>query len=142
MAIAPKLQQKQTTSLVMTPQLQQAIKLLQLSNIELEAFVEEQLESNPLLERGTGDENRREEAKAAREALDAFSEVNMDTPSSASDNLDVPDEVIHVQASAADVGGSVDWSKSGSGGSFSGSQGYDAIENSETENTLHVCLNE
>ena len=61
MAIAPKLQLKQGQSLVMTPQLQQAIKLLQLSNIELAAYVEEQLESNPLLERGTGDENRRGE---------------------------------------------------------------------------------
>ena len=61
MALAPKLQVKQGQSLVMTPQLQQAIKLLQLSNIELAAFVEEQLESNPLLERGTGDENRRED---------------------------------------------------------------------------------
>ena len=38
-------------SLVMTPQLQQAIKLLQFSNIEVAAFVEEELERNPLLER-------------------------------------------------------------------------------------------
>ena len=38
MAIAPKLQLKQGQSLVMTPQLQQAIKLLQLSNIELAAY--------------------------------------------------------------------------------------------------------
>jgi len=50
----------------MTPQLQQAIKLLQLTNIELSAFVEEQLESNPLLERGTGDENRRGEDVVVR----------------------------------------------------------------------------
>jgi RNA polymerase sigma-54 factor len=42
---------RQGQSLVMTPQLQQAIKLLQLSNIELSAFVEEELERNPLLER-------------------------------------------------------------------------------------------
>ena len=44
MAIAPKLQLKQGQSLMMTPQLQQAIKLLQLSNIELAAYVDEQLE--------------------------------------------------------------------------------------------------
>ena len=35
----------------MTPQLQQAIKLLQMSNFELEAYVEGELERNPLLER-------------------------------------------------------------------------------------------
>ncbi|MEM7398379.1 MAG: RNA polymerase factor sigma-54 [Pseudomonadota bacterium] len=51
MAINAKLEMRQTQSLVMTPQLQQAIKLLQLSNIELTAFVEEELERNPLLER-------------------------------------------------------------------------------------------
>ena len=48
MALAPKLQARQGAQLAMTPQLQQAIKLLQLSNIELSAFVEEQLEKNPV----------------------------------------------------------------------------------------------
>jgi RNA polymerase sigma-54 factor len=42
---------RQGQSLVMTPQLQQAIKLLQLSNLELAEFVEQELERNPLLER-------------------------------------------------------------------------------------------
>lgn len=51
MVLSPKLTLRQTTSLVMTPQLQQAIKLLQLSNIELSAYVEQELEQNPLLER-------------------------------------------------------------------------------------------
>ena len=46
-----RLDLRQTTSLVMTPQLQQAIKLLQLSNLELSAFLTEELERNPLLER-------------------------------------------------------------------------------------------
>ncbi|PKU23423.1 RNA polymerase factor sigma-54 [Telmatospirillum siberiense] len=50
MALSPRLDLRQTQSLVMTPQLQQAIKLLQLSNMELTAFVEEELERNPLLE--------------------------------------------------------------------------------------------
>ncbi|NNE56961.1 MAG: RNA polymerase factor sigma-54 [Hellea sp.] len=140
MAIAPKLQQRQSQSLVMTPQLQQAIKLLQLSNIELAAFVEEQLESNPLLERGTGDDNRREEAKAARAALEEFKEVSMDTPSAAEQSVDVPDHVTHEQSSVADVGGSVDWSKAGSGGSFNGSDDYNVIENAEAELTLQEHL--
>src|SRR3546814_13522960 len=41
----------QSQSLVMTPQLQQAIKLLQLSNLELAAEVDRELEQNPLLDR-------------------------------------------------------------------------------------------
>src|SRR5579863_6993600 len=51
MALTPRLDLRQSQSLVMTPQLQQAIKLLQLSNIELSVFVEAELEQNPLLER-------------------------------------------------------------------------------------------
>ena len=51
MTLAPRLELRQSQSLVMTPQLQQAIKLLQLSNLELSSFVEQELERNPLLER-------------------------------------------------------------------------------------------
>jgi RNA polymerase sigma-54 factor len=51
MAISAKLELRQSQQLVMTPQLQQAIRLLQLSNLELGTFVEEELERNPLLER-------------------------------------------------------------------------------------------
>ncbi|EME68698.1 RNA polymerase factor sigma-54 [Paramagnetospirillum caucaseum] len=55
MAIGPRLDIRQTQSLVMTPQLQQAIKLLQLSNFELAAFIDQELERNPLLEREEGE---------------------------------------------------------------------------------------
>ncbi len=51
MALLAKLVMRQGQSLVMTPQLLQAIKLLQFSNVELSAYVEEELERNPLLER-------------------------------------------------------------------------------------------
>ena len=54
MAITQRMDLRQAQSLVMTPQLQQAIKLLELSNQELAAYVEQELEQNPLLER---DEN-------------------------------------------------------------------------------------
>jgi len=50
MSIGPRLEFRQSQSLVMTPQLRQAIKLLQFSNLEVAAFVEEELERNPLLE--------------------------------------------------------------------------------------------
>ncbi|MCR9222985.1 MAG: hypothetical protein NXH70_02855 [Hyphomonas sp.] len=52
MSAYQRLDMRQGQSLVMTPQLQQAIKLLQLSNIELAEFVAEEIERNPLLERG------------------------------------------------------------------------------------------
>jgi RNA polymerase sigma-54 factor len=52
MALGPRLDLRQSQSLVMTPQLQQAIKLLALSNLEIEAFIAEEIEKNPLLEGG------------------------------------------------------------------------------------------
>ncbi|MGE0723977.1 MAG: RNA polymerase factor sigma-54 [Alphaproteobacteria bacterium] len=51
MLLGPRLELRHAQSLVMTPQLQQAIKLLQMSNLELASYVEEELERNPLLER-------------------------------------------------------------------------------------------
>src|SRR4051795_7966201 len=57
--LSQRLQLRQSQSLVMTPQLQQAIKLLQLSNLELGEFVEAEIEANPLLELG---ETARDEA--------------------------------------------------------------------------------
>ncbi|MDA9423261.1 MULTISPECIES: RNA polymerase factor sigma-54 [Bradyrhizobium] len=53
MALTQRLEFRQSQSLVMTPQLMQAIKLLQLSNLDLTTFVEEELERNPLLERAS-----------------------------------------------------------------------------------------
>jgi len=52
MALGPRLDLRQSQTLAMTPQLQQAIKLLALSNLEIEAFLGEALENNPLLEAG------------------------------------------------------------------------------------------
>ncbi len=55
MALSQKLEFRQSQLLVMTPQLMQAIKLLQLSNLDLTAYVEAELERNPLLERTDDD---------------------------------------------------------------------------------------
>ncbi len=52
MALGPRLDLRQSQTLTMTPQLQQAIKLLALSNLEIEAFIGEALEANPLLDAG------------------------------------------------------------------------------------------
>jgi RNA polymerase sigma-54 factor len=67
MALSPKLELRQGQQLVMTPQLQQAIRLLQLSNIELSAFVDAELERNPLLERDDSPQPAAGEAPAAAE---------------------------------------------------------------------------
>ena len=50
MAMSPRLAIRQTQTLVMTPQLMQAIKLLQMSSLDLSVYVEAELEKNPLLE--------------------------------------------------------------------------------------------
>lgn len=52
MALGPRLDLRQSQSLVMTPQLQQAIKLLAASNLEIETFIADALEANPLLDTG------------------------------------------------------------------------------------------
>src|SRR5438105_3640270 len=56
MGLGPSLSIRQSQSLVLTPQLTQAIKLLQLSNLELESYVAEELSKNPLLEARSDDE--------------------------------------------------------------------------------------
>jgi len=136
MALAPKLQARQGAQLAMTPQLQQAIKLLQLSNIELSAFVEEQLEKNPLLERGTGDENRRGEALEPAADTQTPSADTV-TAGAAMSDMDTPDHALAPESTAADVGGSVDWSRNNSSGSFSGSGDYDPMANSAADITLN-----
>jgi RNA polymerase sigma-54 factor len=70
MVLTPKLELRQGQQLVMTPQLQQAIRLLQLSNIELCVFVETELERNPLLEREESDPEPPEEATRPNVAAD------------------------------------------------------------------------
>ena len=57
MALGPRLDLRQSQSLVMTPQLQQAIRLLALSNLEVEGFIAEEIERNPLLEAGPPDDD-------------------------------------------------------------------------------------
>ncbi|HWU14144.1 MAG TPA: RNA polymerase sigma-54 factor, partial [Caulobacter sp.] len=94
MALGHRLELRQGQGLVITPQLQQAIKLLQLSNLELDAFVEAELERNPLLQRddGPAETDRASEEIAERPpenlGLDAVSD------SAASQQMDAaPDDV-------------------------------------------------
>jgi RNA polymerase sigma-54 factor len=70
MALTQKLQLKQSQALVMTPQLMQAIKLLQLSSLDLAAYVEAELERNPLLERADEPQRSNEEGGGEPAALE------------------------------------------------------------------------
>ena len=70
MALTPRFDLRQSQLLVMTPQLQQAIKLLQFSSLDLSAYVETQLERNPLLERDEGGEGGGEGPEGGEAAPD------------------------------------------------------------------------
>jgi len=71
MALSQRLEIRQSHALVMTPQLMQAIKLLQLSNLDLAVYVDNELEKNPLLERdGDAGEERREVERDPQSAFD------------------------------------------------------------------------
>ena len=87
MQISQNLKLRQSQTLVMTPQLQQAIKLLQLNNIELCDLVNKELEENPFLEneQESNDEKKVDEKENNTEnLLDAFEsgESVSDTPTS------------------------------------------------------------
>ena len=86
MAIAPRLDLRQSQTLVMTPQLRQAIKLLQFSNIEVNSFVEEELERNPLLERDDSPEPPIGE-RAALDQLEPRNPVEMDSADAARSDI-------------------------------------------------------
>src|SRR5689334_14242738 len=64
MRIGPSLILASRQTLAMTPQLQQAIKLLQFSHLELAAFIQQELEKNPLLAEGAGDDGPTAEPEA------------------------------------------------------------------------------
>jgi RNA polymerase sigma-54 factor len=118
MAITPRLEMRQGQALVMTPQLQQAIKLLQLSNMELAEFVEGELERNPLLERVENEAENKEAKASADEGL-SFD----DNGAAREADLDVDASLLNPDLSAndlADAGGQplTDWSKANSGKSF------------------------
>ncbi|MCA3712774.1 MAG: RNA polymerase factor sigma-54 [Phenylobacterium sp.] len=123
MALGARLEVRQGQGLVITPQLQQAIKLLQLTHVELEAYVETELERNPLLVREDVDpevdaadpDPRNEEVFAADRIpesgagpdLDISLEAEASPGERATGDLSLGEE----------AGGAVDWSRVGSGGS-------------------------
>lgn len=135
-----KLDLRQSQSLVMTPQLQQAIKLLQLSNLELAEFVEEELERNPLLEKGepenTDKTNDNESEDNATEALKKETlEKEAPTPAQESDRIEdsYKNDDFDAGSRSADIG---------SGGNSKFEDIENSLENRITEKkTLRSHLN-
>lgn len=140
MAIAPKMEIKQGQGLVMTPQLQQAIKLLQFSNIELSEYIEQELERNPVLERI--EEFTEESIEPDEHNESSELSISSDSPDpNAESALDASYEDIYVDAdmpAVQSVGSNIDWSKAGDGRYY---DDLDGIENNiSSEISLHDHL--
>jgi RNA polymerase sigma-54 factor len=140
--LSPRLELRQTQALVMTPQLQQAIKMLQLSNLELNDLVDAEIEQNPLLEHGEG------ESDDAPPVLDLAEAPASERPAALTETPHdefVPDAAEQWQATAgADGDGSSDFggdslSWKSRNGSFTDDDQSDYEQAAET-NTLRACL--
>jgi RNA polymerase sigma-54 factor len=133
-ALGARLEIRQGQGLVITPQLQQAIKLLQLSNMELEAFVEGELERNPLLQREDREAERESEAPAevaGDVSTDRIDDAGARAELDSSHDEASPGERAtgDAETGAADAGGSIDWSKAGKGGPAGFDGDLDSLEN-------------
>jgi RNA polymerase sigma-54 factor len=145
MAMKHSLDMRQGQSLVMTPQLQQAIKLLQLSNQELAEFVEAELERNPLLVKIEGDaapaaETVETQRQDEREREDRTSQ------SEAREQLDAPGEDVYepgtgsdtaLPANATGPSAKTEWSTAGNG---QASEDFDYTANLSSDVTLQEHL--
>ena len=137
MALSPRLEMRQGLGLVITPQLQQAIKMLQLSSVELDAYIEGELERNPLLQREESDGEAPgggETAAADAGGAADTSETPLDrmTDEGAGASLDAGGDDVYAaspgeratgdasDATGESAGGAIDWSRAGSGGTFEG----------------------
>ena len=102
------LQLRQSQSLVMTPQLQQAIKLLQMSNLDLAEYVSQEIERNPLLEATSStpeerrDREQSEERTSTPEASDVSSTLKTDSGTRAEETFDTGLENIYADEARAD----------------------------------------
>jgi RNA polymerase sigma-54 factor len=132
MSFSQRLELRQSQQLVMTPQLQQAIRMLQMSGTDIASFVAEEVERNPVLELENPD---RETAAAPVEK--ATPEI--DNVGAAEDAFDTGKENLYEGAEAAPAlmggGGEVNWSGTGAGGS-SGGEGFDFEDRLTGEETL------
>ena len=121
MALGPRLEIRQSQSLVMTPQLQQAIKLLALSNLELETHIAAALEANPLLELGEVTRESGEDAvlPGEREGAEGAGPL-MDSAGGDEAPLDVETSALDPEAAPGDVGFDADWGRAADAGGYDG----------------------
>ena len=117
MALTQRLELRQGQALVMTPQLQQAIKLLQLSNMELAEYVEQELERNPLLERDESDPSPAENEKAEGTATgeETLESTLAREDFSKAEDIDAERCDVYAEDSGPSSVGPTDWSKVRSG---------------------------
>jgi RNA polymerase sigma-54 factor len=135
MSLAPRLDLRQSQSLVMTPQLQQAIKLLALSNLEVEGFIAEEIERNPLLEAPRTAEVIGPERAEAPDPAGADALV---TGAARAEPLDVDYATeSHQQDSAADGGGGFDGALIRGAGPEDGTD-FDAFANPDLSLADHL----
>lgn len=147
MALAPRLELRQSQQLVMTPQLQQAIKLLQLSNLELTEFVEDQLEQNPFLERApeTGqNEPRQAEATENAQQDGSLDLTSDDTHAKASEAMDARYDDIDPNSAGSDRAANEyktnEWSNVSSGkGGFDGDREFGETHAKEISLQEHLA---
>jgi RNA polymerase sigma-54 factor len=153
MALVQKLLIRQSQALVMTPQLMQAIKLLQLSHLDLATYVDGELERNPLLESPADEAPSPEEAGAPAQTADEppigeWAEERLETSGSAiEEQLDTdlnnvfPDEAASVPLRPNDTtpGSYSEWAGVGPGGHADGSANLEAFVSSETTLAGHLA---
>jgi len=139
MAMTPRLELRQGQALVMTPQLQQAIKLLQLSNIELTEFVEAELERNPLLEREETQAEAKPEKTGEAQALD-FDAGAPNEPALDVEVADMAPDLSRTDLAEAGAAPLTDWSRASSGKSFDDLPGLE--ETLASDKTLAEHLDE
>ncbi|MBO6687832.1 MAG: RNA polymerase factor sigma-54 [Henriciella sp.] len=154
MSAYQRLDMRQGQSLMMTPQLQQAIKLLQLSNIELAEFVAEEIERNPLLERsenGGLNEPAPESDVDKSKGRDELALDGSEGMANARDAVDASDSDMYEAGTGSDeartansqVSGpsaSTDWSTVGSG--RGGGEDFDFEGSLTSEKSLHQHLHD
>jgi RNA polymerase sigma-54 factor len=137
--LGPRLDLRQSQSLVMTPQLQQAIRLLALSNLEVESFIAEELERNPLLDSGDADEAPTPQPQAETAEPEAADPLMLGGGGEPALDVDPNDENFH-QDSASDRGLDGGLSLEGVGGGGSEGEGPDFDSFASGDVSLHEHL--
>jgi RNA polymerase sigma-54 factor len=152
MALTQKLEFRQSQALVMTPQLMQAIKLLQLSNLDLAAYVDGELERNPLLERTS--ESEPSQASDSRDgpapaegaatdwsepAVDRAAELPLSRAEAEMDGGTADDDIGPPRTEAAGPAGYSEWSATGAGRRDDSDYNIEAFVSAETTLADHLA---